>query len=299
MQRELFEDDEIKAFHQRWDLDVDRERINRTRFAQRALKPDEVRRELEATDAVLGDPAAVREFVLAAGQRLGLAILQDKRSDVYRVPIGAGATAGLPDAVRFALPALKTNHWLVSFKSPAPEGAEYLGRNHRFVAALARYLMEEALTKGSAAAACRCGVIRTRAIKRLTTILLLRVRYLLQQPDKAPLLSEEVIVRGLVRGRKADEREWLANGDAQHLLAAAQPDANLPLAEKQQMIAAALAEWPALEPSLSEQIILRAAELEKSHKRVRQAVALKVRQLTLVPQFPPDLLGILILQPVV
>jgi hypothetical protein len=42
--------------------DAERERINRTRFAQRALKPEEVQRELEATDAVLGDPAAVREF---------------------------------------------------------------------------------------------------------------------------------------------------------------------------------------------------------------------------------------------
>src|SRR5205807_4202805 len=127
VQMELFEDEDIKAFHQRWDLDAERERVNRTRFAQRALKPNEVRQELEATDAVLGDPVAVREFVLAAAQRLGLAIVADKRPDVFRIAVGATATAALPAAVSFALPVLKTSHWLVSFTSPTAEGAEYLG----------------------------------------------------------------------------------------------------------------------------------------------------------------------------
>jgi hypothetical protein len=159
--------------------------------------------------------------------------------------------------------------------------------------------MEEAITKGSMATATRCGVIRTRAVARLTTILLLRVRYLLQQPEKAPLLSEEVLVRGFVPGKKVGTREWLDDAEALRLLAEARPDANLPLSEKRHLIAAALADWPALESPLREQIELRAAELERSHKRVRQAVALKVRQLALAPQLPPDLLGILMLQPVV
>jgi superfamily II DNA/RNA helicase len=57
---------QVATLHRRWDLDAEREKINRTRFAQRALKPGDVRQELEATDAVLGDPDAVREFVLAA-----------------------------------------------------------------------------------------------------------------------------------------------------------------------------------------------------------------------------------------
>ena len=51
--------------------------------------------------------------------------------------------------------------------------------------------------------------------------------------------------------------------------------------------------------ALYERIALRAAELEKSHKRVRQAVSLRVRELTATPQLPPDLLGLLVLQPVV
>jgi hypothetical protein len=139
---------QVAELHRKMELDAEREHRNRTRFAQRALKPEEVKRELEATDAVLGDPDAVRQFVLAAAQRLGLRIERSIRQrEVFRVAISAQATATVPEAVKFALPAKKDSQWLVSFVSPTPEGAEYLGRNHRFVAATARFLMEEALTK--------------------------------------------------------------------------------------------------------------------------------------------------------
>lgn len=290
---------QVANFHRRWELDAERERVNRTRFSQRALKPGDVRQELEATDAVLGDPDAVREFVLAAAQRLGLSIARDARPDVFRVAVGLEATAPLPAAISFALPILKSGQWLITFTSPTPEGAEYLGRNHRFVATLARYLLEEALTRGGSATASRCGVIRTRAVPRLTTIFLLRVRYLLQQPDRAPLLSEEVLVTGFTPGAGSGAPAWLAETDAFRLLAVAQPDANILPAEKRELVRAALDAWPSLEASLRDQIKARAGELEKSHKRVRQAVALRVRELSVQPQLPPDVLGLLVLQPVV
>ncbi len=298
-QLQLFEDHDLAAFHSRWDLDADRERVSRTRFAQRALKPDEVRRELEAADAVLGDPAAVRDFVLAAAQRVGLHLAPEKQTDVFRVALGPGARATLPEALAFALPPGDAGHWRISFSSPTPEGAEYLGRNHRFVAALARYLLEEAMTRGPGAAAARCGVIRTRAVARRTVLLLLRVRYLLRQPERPPLLAEEVVVSGFHPGSRADSRDWLTDDDALRLLGTARPEANIPLGEKQQLTGEALAEWPALEGALHRHLEKRAAELEKSHRRVRQAVALKVREVNVAAQLPPDLLGLLVLQPVV
>ena len=138
---------QVRSLHSRWERDAERERVNRTRFAQRALKPADVRQELEATDAVLGDPGAVRAFVLDAAQRLDISVARDKRPDVFRVAISGTAIAMLPEAIRFALPSAKSGQWLISFISPTPEGAEYLGRNHRFVVALARFLMEEALTR--------------------------------------------------------------------------------------------------------------------------------------------------------
>ena len=290
---------QIATFHRRWDLDAAREKSNRTRFAQRSLKPGDVRQELEATDAVLGDPAAVRAFVLAAAQRLGLGITRETRPDVFRVGVGAEAIAPLPPAITLALPVIQSGPWLITFTSPTPDGAEYLGRNHRFVVAVARFLLEEALTRSGSATASRCGVLRTRAVSRLTTILLLRVRYLLHRPDRPPLLSEEVLVTGFTSAVGSAAPVWLAEAEAFRLLAEAQPDANLGRAEKRELTGAALAAWPTLEASLRERIKARAEELERSHKRVRQAVALRVRELSVDPQLPPDLLGILVLQPVV
>lgn len=308
---------EVEELHRRWERDAERERVNRTRFAQRALKPEEVQRELEATDSVLGDPDAVREFILTAAQRLNLTITPDRRPDVFRVAVGRDVLTTLPEAISRALPESKTGQWLISFTSPTPEGAEYVGRNHRFVSALARYLMELALSRGTArdtdrampAVVCRCGAIRTGAVSRLTTILLLRVRYLVDQPNREPLLAEEILVTGFAHtlpspaGRAAGGEgskpwQWLRDDDALRLLAA-QPDANITLPEKQELVQTSLGLWNALQSDLQQRIRDRATELESSYKRVRKAISLAVRNLRVTPQFPPDLLGLLVLQPVV
>jgi superfamily II DNA or RNA helicase len=312
---------EVVALHRSWDLDAARERENRTRFAQRALKPEEVRRELEATDAVLGDPLAVQSFVLNACQRLGLHIkkLGARRGDaetrrgeraeslrvsasplsasVYRVAVTPDARASLPPAISAALPVTKSGQWPVSFISPTPEGAEYLGRNHRFVATLAQFLMEEALTKGAAARASRCGAMRTRAVSRLTTLYLLRLRFLIEQPDRTPLLAEEVQVMG--HTGPADKPVWIDQDQVLTLLESAHADANIRDEEKRELAATALAGYEKLDPAIRQTIQGRAEALTEAHRRIRQAVSLKVRGLTVKPQMPPDLLGLLVLQPVV
>ncbi len=300
---------EVDALHRRWDQDVEREKINRTRFAQRALKPEEVQRELEATDAALGDPAAVREFVLAAAQRLGLPFTPDRRPGVYRVSVAPEALMTVPEPIRLTLPAVKGGRWLVSFESPTPEGAEYLGRNHRFVAALARFLLAEALADQGNVTVSRCGAIRTRAVSELTTLALLRVRYLLQQPERTPLLSEEVLVVGW-RGGGNGPIQWLEDGEALRLLAEGKPDANIPLAEKRELVQrtlTTLGPWEAMQwgngrkiqQEMGRKIHARAQQLEQAHKRIRQAVSLRVRGFEVKPQVPPDLLGVVVLQPVV
>ena len=293
---------EVEALHRRWDRDVERERVNRSRFAQRAIKPDAVRQELEAADDVLGDPDAVRRFVLDAGQRLRLGITPDARPDVFRLPVGAASLATAPDPIRFALPLDAESPWRISFTSPTPDGATYLGRNHPFVSAPARFLMEEALEKGAGATAARCGVVRTRAVPRLRTVLLLRVRYLLQQPERPPLLSEEVVVQGIAVRRTDVGPDRLPDDEALQLLAGAKPEANVPLGEKRELVGSALARWPAWRAALDapgSPLVERAVRLEQAHKRVRRAVRETVRHLAVVPQFPPDLLGVLVLQPLV
>ena len=299
-------DREFKTLHVRWDEAAMREKRNRTRFAQRAIKVKEVKRELEAVDSVLGTPDEVREFVLAASQRLGLQIQKHPNNqEIFVVHLQGASPATLPPTVQAELPQGQ-KEWLISFVSPTPAGAEYLGRNHPFVAALARHLFEEAISNPRGAVASRCGVIRTSQVDTLTTLLLLRVRHLVEIPQKAPMLSEEVIVTGY-RFKGFNQQEWLSHKEALQLLTQATPVANVPKAEKEELVKMALDEiapWESgqwgntqVQRAIREQVVQRARQLEESHKRVRQAVSLRIRELRVKPQLPPDLLGIVVLQP--
>lgn len=290
-------DDPVEALHRRWSLDADRERTSRTRFAQHALRPEEVRRELEATDAVLGDPAAVRNFVLLAAEQVGLQIRRADR-DVWHIFTGPEATATVPEMVRAALPAGVRERWTVTFTSPVAAGAEYLGRNHPFVTALARYLFERAFDAGLAGVT-RCGCIRTRQVSRLTTLVLLRPRYRLEQWGRPPRLAEEALVAGW-RGFGED---WLSPEQALNLLGAAEPQAEIPAAERRELVGLMLEQLKELldagqDGPLGRILADRAAALEAAHRRVRQITGEAARGLAVRPHWPPDVLGLLVLQPV-
>ena len=298
---------QVAALHARMEAGAERERTNRTRFAQRAIKAAEVGRELEAVDSVLGDPQAVRDFVLNAAQRLGLTLTAEQANDkVYRL-LTSPLPPDLPDAVRFALPERKEGFWRISFESPTPEGVTYLGRNHPFVAGLARFLLEEALRTGAGEGGManregrrivsRCGVIATRAVSRPTWVLLLRVRYLIEQPERPPLLAEEVLAAAFeAQGSRLIR---LPDDAALRLLHEAQPDANIPLPEKRALAAAALDRWPEMEAALESHMQARAGALTESYKRVRRAAKMSARQVKMNVQLPADLLGLLVLHPVV
>ena len=292
-QKLLFDDPIIEDMHRQWDRSAVREKESRTRFAQRAIKPDEVKRELEETDSVLGDPGAVERFVLNACQRLGATVQQAK--------LGQWTLSGLghlPDLVKESASDAPEN-WRVTFKSPPPEGATYLGRNHPFVAALAQFLMEEALTQGGAARATRCGVIKSRAVDRRTVLLLLRLRFLIEEPDKGdkPMLAEEVYVCAY-RGSPPDRLDWLPDGEPLRLLTDACPDANTSPQERSEVLSEALGAWDGLQKPLEPLIVARAKRLDEAHRRVRASARLVRRGLRIVPQLPPDLLGVLVLQPI-
>ena len=294
------EPDPVPELHRKWELDARREQASRTRFAQHALKPEEVRRELEATDQVLGDPDAVQNFVLTACQKLGIQVRGGRHSAVWEVMTEPAALVNVPEAVRRTLPADRRGRWTITFTSPTPEGAEYVGRNHSFVAALARYLFEQAFAGTGEAVTARCGAIRTRAVQRMTALLLLRPRFQLLQPSRPPLLAEEV----LVTGWELYGNRWLSPQEALRLLSA-EPDANLPLSEKRELVGTALEEAKKLLVGAAHpnplRVLLqdRAAQLKEAHRRIRSTVGQPVRGLQVQPHWPPDLLGVLVLQPLV
>ncbi len=289
-QLSLFQELIVKDVHTKWEEAASREKESRTRFAQRAIKPDEVDRELRMADAVLGDPNAVKDFVLNACQRLDITVRGD-HDGIFTII----SPDRLPPLVRDN--ALNGSEWKVTFTTPTPENVTYLGRNHPFVAALAQYLMEEALTKGEAARAARCGVTRTRSVDRRTVLLLLRLRFTVEEPGKRPLLAEEVSFFGF-RGFPLDHLQWLTESEGIAMLHNARPDVNVPVQERREVLGEVLGWWEDLQTGLKPLIEERAKKLEEAHRRVRAAAYLARRGMAVKVHMPPDLLGTLVLLPI-
>jgi len=289
-QLNLFEEPIVRDVHRRWEEAASREKESRTRFAQRGIKPDEVDRELRESDSVLGDPDAVKNFVLNTCQRLGVTV-QPVKDGVFIIQ----SLERFPEMVKPVLPDAK--EWRVIFITPSPENVTYLGRNHPFVSSLAQFLLEEALMRKGDATATRCGVIRTQAIGRRTSLLLMRLRFTLEEPEKTPLLAEEVFISGF-RGFPPDRIEWVSEEEVLSLLQTARPHANISATERQEIVEEVLRWWDSLKPQLESLIEKRAQKLLESHRRIRSAAHIARRGLTVRPHFPPDLLGALVLLPV-
>ena len=308
---ELSESAPAQELHREWDREAERERQSRTRFAQRSLKPEEVERELRETDDVLGHAEEVRLFVLAAAQRLQVPINPSPRNtDVYHIPLDN--LTDLPEPVRLAMPEKhrrrgQLSRWTISFRSPTPEGAEYVGRNHPFVQAIARYLMERALTGAPDAEARRCGAVLTSAVSEPTVLLLLRPRYRVSVGG-SDLLWEEVLCTGWTQSGFPER--WLQPEEARQILKEAQATGNLTDERKRELLREVLRHLPGdrigneKSPNASQvgaglRTVLerRAEKLLESHRRIRKELAEKVKGMKAEPLDPPDILAILVLQP--
>jgi len=282
--------DPVEAFHQKWDIYAQREKESRTRFAQRAIKPEEVKKELDETDAVLGSPESVKQFLQTASQRLGFS-LHKRKKDIFEI-----IPQELPEEVKIRLGNLPSP-WRITFLSPTPEDATYIGRNHPLIETLAEYLFDAAFNNQKDIPVSRCGVIRTDEVTTRTTLLLLRLRYrLYERKDDTPNLAEETCVFGF-KGIMP-KIEILSPEEAYILLDTVKPIANVPLSEKQEVLKETLS---AIRYSLHADFFKkfvwqRAQDLSSSHKRIRRL--LKKRQIKVEPYFPPDLLGVLVILPV-
>jgi hypothetical protein len=102
----------------------------------------------------------------------------------------------LPDAVAERLEARGLEGSLrLAFEEPPPGGAEMVGRSHPLPATLAETLLEGALDPGSSPVPSlgRAGAWPTSAVKTMTTVALLRLRYKLTIHGRRErlLLAEE------------------------------------------------------------------------------------------------------------
>ncbi len=284
----------IRRVHEEWTTAAEREKESRTRFAQRAIKPEEVEQELQETDRILGHPQEVARFLAEASQRMGFGFRKVASSH-------AGVTVynlhpdSLPQTVALRLNQLP-DPWPITFDSPTPEGLTYIGRNHPLVEGLAEHLLDMAFyPAGDSSAAARTGVIRTDQVGTMTTLFLLRLRFLqVERGNDTPTLAEETITWGFTGW--APNITPLSPDAAQLLLDTAVPTSNVSMSEKWEILTEALNQWPDLQPHLTMLLAERAQALQAAHRRVRRLA--QQRTVHIEPQTPPDLLGVVVLLPV-
>lgn len=279
-----------------WTDALEKAKANRTVFAQRRIRPDEVLPEWQKQQAALGSSADVQRFVQSACARLG-APLEAARRQTHRLH-----TQHLPEALRQRL----ADEGLV------PEGATRaahttlvldfaeLHRSHPLVSVLADHLLENALQSGEDAPAAasitaRCAATITDAVDVVTTVVLLRLRHQLgyvrrRQPYQ--MMAEETVALA-VKGRS--NPEWLSDDTTAQLLECV-PTANLPREAMAREVAQALQFLAQHPQQLNALAQARAQTLLADHRRVREA-ARDVGQYSVAPCLPVDVMGVYVLLP--
>ncbi|MFE1359445.1 DEAD/DEAH box helicase [Streptomyces harbinensis] len=279
-----------------WSSAAEREKTSRSKYAQRAIHPEEVAREVAAVRAALGGAGEVRAFTLEALRDLD-ALVRDPRDDSgdFTAQVG-GTPAGLRDALAATLGGrLVEEDREIPFRTtPAiGRGEAALVRTDPVIGAVASYVLDSALDVNAAGPrpARRCGVITTDAVTTRTTLLLVRYRFHLTLPSRTgerQLVAEDARLLAY-EGAPARAR-WLDDEAASALLAArATSNTHEQLARNQ--ITRTLDGLPELSGHLTEYGTRLAAELDASHRRVRKANEEIVRGLKVVPQEPADILG--------
>lgn len=271
----------LAPLQEQWQDALQKAKANRTVFAQRRIRPDEVLPEWQKQQEALGTQTDVQRFVQSACTRLN-APLEPVRKQQFRF-----LPQHLPEALKLRLADEGISQpLLIDFNE--------LHRSHPLVSVLAEHLLETSLS-GEAGIAARCAATLTDTVEVVTTIYLLRLRHQLsyvrrRQPFQ--MMAEETVAMA-VAGRS--NPRWL-EGDAVARLLECTPSGNLPLEAVQREIRTALdfiAAHPQQLQTLAEQ---RAEMLLADHQRVREA-ARDVGQYSVSACLPVDVMGVYVLLP--
>ena len=283
---EELENKELKASKE-IDKAAEREKLSRNIFAQHAIKDNEIEEDLQQADQAIGDPKAVESFVTDALRTfLGVQISETKKG--YNL-----FTTNLPASLQSLFP--NVNQIKVSFYSPVPEGYTYIGRNHPFVEQLCQSLMANSLDHDLLHGPARAAVIKTKAVNVKTTMLLFRVRNVIE--DKSgdhQIVAEEILPWGY-RG-SVQAMDVLEELEIHRLMFDIIPSSDLSKEAKQDFLENELDQIQLIRNELDNIARKRAEVLIEAHERFRKVIG-GDRYKVVEPVLPMDLIGIYILLP--
>lgn len=264
-----------------WRDALEKAKANRTVFAQRRIKPDEVLPEWHKQQQALGTQADVQRFLQSACVRLGSPLEIGRKQTARFLP------QHLPEALR---------QRLVDEGIDKPQLIDFseLHRSHPLVGLLAQHLLEDALG-GERPLAARCAATLTNDVEVVTTLYLLRLRHQLsyvRRREPFQMMAEETVALAVL-GRNAPQ--WLADDGVSRLLECT-PSGNLPPEAAQREIRIALDFLAAHPQQLQAVAQERADALLADHQRVREATR-DVGQYSVSPCLPVDVMGVYVLLP--
>ena len=281
--------DGARLVETRWRDVSEKEKRSRTRFAQNAMKPQEVAPEWKKAASFLGSPEAARTFIERTMSRFGVP-LEPRRSvlvaHVHALEAGLRerlAQQGMSRSVRLAP------------SEPAPSGTALLTRTHPLTATLAEALVEASLDPETLAnlGIGRVGAWPTPAVGRVTWIALLRLRFKLtiHARKERLLLAEEAALVALHDGT------IVASGDAAKTLLDTPAAADLAPTARDRFIQRAQEDLPDLVAGpIGEFVRVRADQLAEDHARLRAAAG-SASRVSVEGVQPPDVIGLFVLLP--
>lgn len=284
-----------QAIETAWQSAREKAAKNRSIFAQRRLKPEDVLPEWRKSAAVLGTAEDVQRFVTRAMAQFG-AGLEPYRQH-FKAPLEA-----LPSALKERLAADGLAGTLrIDFKQPAAQGATLIQRSHPLVVALADTLLEQALDSHNTQAdgVARAGAAFVDNVPLKTTVLLLRLRHQLTVTRNTGahthtrlMLCEETVA---VCASGAQSMTELTLHQARETLGAP-ASRNMPPVIRDRHIQQALGNLPAWQPELEALAKARAQALLADHRRVREAADAR-GSYQVTASLPVDVMGVYVLVP--
>lgn len=264
---------------------------NRSIFAQRRLKPDDVLPEWRKSAAVLGGPQEVQHFVTRALSKLGAGLEPYKNH--FKAPLGE-----LPPALKERLTAEGlTGTVRIDFKQPTAQDAMLIQRTHPLVVALADTLLEQALDTQNDATdgVARAGAAFVDNVPLKTTVLLLRLRHQLsvtRDGHTKLMLCEETVAVSTTGSEALSE---LPLPQARTLLGT-EAVRNMPSVVRDRHIQQALDTLPSWQSALNDVAKTRAQALLADHRRVREAADAR-GSYQVTASLPVDVMGVYVLVP--
>ena len=277
-----------EAMEATWRDAEENEKRSRSRFAQNALKPEEVLPEWRRSRALLGGMEEARDFLRAAMARFD--------APLEKVPSGLRAHVDiLPRSLRERLSERGIDGSLTLVEQePVPSGTSLIGRAHPLTTTLAEALVESAVEPDAVDAATvgRLGAWPTPAVPAATIVALLRLRFKLTVHARKErlLVAEEATLVALRDG------EIISTGDPVRGMLDQTAQQDLAPGARQRIIARAHADITTglVDGPLGRFAKVRAEALADDHARLR-AAAQHAPRVSVEPVLPPDLMALYVL----